>query len=137
MTHSLGVRVHGPLAPYRDGLWKDLLERGYSRATAKVLLILASHLSRWLEAEALPPLDLTQDEIDAFLTHRRRTGTTWRLTPRGLEPILLYLRSRGVVPPPEPPPTDDSPHARLLREYRPTFSRSEESRPTRLLLTSA
>ena len=117
MTPSLGVRVCGPLSPYRDGLWKDLLARGYSPTTAKILLILASHLSRWLEEEAMPPSALTRAQIDAFLTHRRRRGTTWRLTPRGLEPILLYLRSRGVVPLPEPPPTDDSPRARLLREY--------------------
>lgn len=118
MTPSLRVRFRGPLASYRDGLWEDLLDRGYSPATAKVHLLLTSHLSSWLEAEALTPSALTRAQIDAFLAHRRQSGTTWRLTPRGLEPILLYLRSRGVVPAPEPPPTDDSPHARLLSEYK-------------------
>lgn len=117
MTHSLRVCVRGPLAPYRDGLCEDLLERGYSPATAKIHLLLASHLSAWLEAEALSPSALTRAQIDAFLAHRRQRGITWRLSPRGLEPILLYLRSRGVVPAPEPPSIDDSPQARLLSEF--------------------
>lgn len=117
MAHSFGVRVYGPLAPYQEGLWKDLLQRGYAPATTQNLLILASHLSLWLEAEEIAPSAFTRDRIDSFLTRRRLSGITWRLTPKGLEPILLYLRARGVVPPFEPPPPDDSLRGQLLQDY--------------------
>lgn len=117
MAHLFGVRVYGPLAPYQEGLWKDLLQRGYAPASTQNLLNLASHLSLWLEAEEIDPSDFTRDRIDSFLAQRRLSGITWRLTPRGLEPILLYLRTRGVVPPSEPPPPDDSLRGQLLQDY--------------------
>jgi site-specific recombinase XerD len=117
MLHPSGVRMTGPLAPYQDVIWTDLLARGYTQLSAKNVLRLAAHLSRWLQAKGLSPEHLTSDRIDAFLRHRRARGyTCWR-SPRGLEPILLTLRARNVVPPAESPPEEDTPLARLLRDY--------------------
>jgi site-specific recombinase XerD len=107
----------GPLAAHQDGLWADLLARGYAHFSAKHLVGVAAHLSRWLDAKRLSPADLTLSRIDAFLRHRRARGYRCWLAAKGLRPILAYLRALDVVPTAEPPPRDDSPRARLLREY--------------------
>ena len=117
MLHPTRVRMTGPLAPHQDVIWTDLLSRGYSPLSAKNLLRVAAHLSRWLEAGGLLPQELTGEHISEFLGHRRACGYTCWLSPMGLEPILLPLRAQNVVPAPESSPEDDSPLARLLREY--------------------
>lgn len=117
MLHPSRVRMRGPLAPYQDVIWTDLLSRGYSPLSAKNLLRVAAHLSRWLQARGLSPPDLTGDHIDEFCRHRRDCGYVRWFTPRGLEGILEPLRAQNVVPAPESVPEEDSPLARLLREY--------------------
>jgi len=113
----LSVRMRGPLAVYQDAIWSALLGRGYTPLSAKNLLRVAAHLSRWLEAEGFCPLDLTPARIDSFLEHRVRCGyTCWR-TSRGLDPILEPLRSLGVVPTGFTPEPDASPLGQLLQEY--------------------
>lgn len=117
MPHPSHVRMTGPLAAHQGVIWSDLLSRGYTWLSARNLLRLAAHVSRWLQVNGLSPQDLTHDRIGEFLRHRRACGYTYCPTQRGLEPILLPLRSHNVVPPAEPAPRDDSPLARLLREY--------------------
>ena len=103
MSHPSRVHMTGPLAVHQVGLWSDLLSLGYARFSARNLLRVAAHLSRWLQARHLSPPDLTADRIDAFLRDRRAAGyTCWR-TPKGLEPILRYLWSVGAAWPPDPP----------------------------------
>jgi site-specific recombinase XerD len=105
----------GPLVSYMDGLWSELLRLGYSPLSARNLLRVAAHMSRWLQARHLSSSDLTADRIDAFLHDRRAAGyVAWR-TPKGLRAILGYLRSVGAVPPPDPP--RDEPQGRLLNAY--------------------
>jgi site-specific recombinase XerD len=117
MAHPSHVQMTGPLAPYQDILWTDLLALGYTRLSAKNLLRLAAHLSRWLQATGLPPDQLTRDRIDAFLRHRRAHGYTGWRSPKGLEPILATLRAQNAVPPAEPVPQEATPIAGLLRAY--------------------
>jgi integrase/recombinase XerD len=118
MSHPSKVRMTGPLVEHQDGLWSDLLGLGYTPLSAKNLLRVAAHLSRWLQARLLSPSELTEDRIDAFLRDRRTAGyVCWR-TPRGLRPILGYLRSVGAVPPSELPGTDPAPQAALLEAYQ-------------------
>jgi len=62
-----------------------------------------AHLSRWLSGQRLEPIELSAKQIERFLRHRRRAGYTCWLSPRGLEPILKYLRDLGVVAPEETP----------------------------------
>lgn len=117
MLHSSRVRMRGPLVAYQDLIWTDLLACGYTRLSARNLLRVAAHLSRWLETEGLSPGHLTREQIEAFLKHRRAQGyTSWR-SPRGLEPILATLRAANVVPPSEPLPQEDTPVAGLLSAY--------------------
>ena len=124
----LSVRMRGPLAVYQDAIWSALLGRGYTPLSAKNLLRVAAHLSRWLEAEGLCPLDLTPARIDSFLEHRVRCGyTCWR-TSRGLEPILEPLRSLGVVPTGFTPEPDASPLGQLLQEYERYLEQDRDSR---------
>ena len=117
MLHRSRVRVRGPLALHQDVIWTDLLSRGYSPLSARNLLRVAAHLSRWLQAKGLSPRDLTRERISEFLGHRRACGYTCWLTPRGLEGILQPLRAHDVVPGLESVPEEDSPLARLLRAY--------------------
>jgi len=115
MSHPSGVRMTGPLAVHQDGLWSHLCGLGYARFSAKNLLGVAAHLSRWLQADDLSLSDLTEDRIDAFLRDRRAAGyVCWR-SPKGLVPILSYLRSAGAAPPPDPAPA--SPQTELLQAY--------------------
>lgn len=117
MTNPTDVRLSGPLASHRDEIWADLIGRGYSPLSALNLLRLTAHLSRWLDLKRLSLAELVPDRIEAYLRYRRACGyVCWR-SPKGLEPILGSLRSRGVVPP-APPLPDDSPCAELLRGYR-------------------
>jgi integrase/recombinase XerD len=117
MGHPSGVRITGALAPYQDAIWADLLARGYTPLSAKNLLRLAAHLSRWLEAKRVLPSEVTSDRIGRFLKHRIKCGYTWRPTARGLQPILHPLRTLGVIPLPEPVPEDQSSLGVLFREY--------------------
>lgn len=117
MPHPSGVRMTGPLAVHQNGLWSHLRGLGYAHFSAKNLLGVAAHLSRWLQADGSSPADLTADRIDAFLRDRRASGyVCWR-TPKGLEPILHYLRSVGVAPLIEPPQIDPPARAALLEGY--------------------
>ena len=117
MLYRTGVRMTGPLVPHQNVIWTDLLSQGYTRLSAKNLLRVAAHLSRWLQASGLSPQDLTRDRIGAFLRHRRACGYTCWLSPRGLEGILQPLRALNVVPGLESVPEEDTPLAQVLREY--------------------
>lgn len=116
--HLSRVCMAGPLAAHQDTIWTSLLGRGYTPLSARNVLRLAAHLSRWLEGEGISPRELTGARLDAFLRHRVACGYTGWLTPRGLEPILLPLRSLGVIPAAEPLPEDDSPLGRLQQQYQ-------------------
>jgi integrase/recombinase XerD len=117
MTHPSRVRMTGPLAPHQDTIWLALLGSGYTADSARNLLRVAAHLSRWLDDQDLEPKSLAESRIDAFLEQRRSLGYTCWLGPRCLEPILFPLRELGVVPRPEPLPDDSSPIASLLRDF--------------------
>ena len=111
------VRLAGPLVPHRDGLWAALLAQGYAPRSSVNLLRLMAHLSRWLEAQAIEPKELDSERIEEFLEHRRAAGYTERLSPRGLKPILRYLRCSGAIPTPLPIPADLPAVEVLLGEY--------------------
>ena len=115
MFDPASVRLRGPLKPYVEGFWSELVGQGYSPLSGGNLLRVASHFSRWLEDHALQPGDVTDERVAAFMAHRRRQGYTQFRTPRAVEPLVTYLRSIGVAPP--PPIPAETPVGRLLREY--------------------
>lgn len=95
---SLRVRVTGPLEPFAEGFRAELVERGYTAWSAKHQLHLVAHLSRWLTSEGLEVGQLVPERTEQFLAARRAAGYTSHLTPRGLSPLLSYLRGLGMVP---------------------------------------
>ncbi len=117
MFDPSSVRIRGPLSAHIEGLWAELLRQGYAATSARNLLRLTAHLARWLEAKGLPLRDLTEDRAVAFARERREEGYTGFRTRRGLEPVLAYLRSVGVVHKPRPV-VDDSPLGRFVQDYR-------------------
>lgn len=118
MSQSVSVRVIGPLAPYVDGFGAELAALGYTPLSAASQVRVMAHLSRWLEGQGLGGGDLTAERVEQFLAARRAEGYTCRLSPRGLGPLLGWLRASKVAPPPPPPSAADTPMDRLLADYR-------------------
>lgn len=61
MERQGGIRVDGPLGPFRDGVQEALRASGYSPDRATQLVRLMAHLSRWLDERGLGPGDLSTD----------------------------------------------------------------------------
>jgi hypothetical protein len=97
MIRLLSVAVTGPLERYAEGFVEYLLSLQYTRLSARNLLYLFAHLSRWLAARKLHASALTSRRTSAFLTSRRRAGYTAKCSPRSLDVVLEYLRGVGVV----------------------------------------
>ena len=95
----LRVRVDGPLAPFIVGFKRELTERGYALSALSGHLQLMAHLSGWLGQRGVDPRDLTLDQIDAFVMHRRANSVVHQhLTLRGVGVVVEHLRAVGVVP---------------------------------------
>jgi site-specific recombinase XerD len=103
MGDPLRVRVTGPLGRYAFGFAGELARVGYTPNSAALQLGLVAHLSRWLEENDLVPAQLSVAEVERFVSARRGAGYTNHTSARGLEPLLGYLRGRGVVPLAEEP----------------------------------
>lgn len=116
MFDPASVRFRGPLAPHVDGFWAELMRQGYAPLSGQGLLQVAAHVSRWLDDRGLAPGDLTGERVAQFAKHRRRQGYSGYLTPQAVEPLLRYLRGRGIAPPSKPP-LPDTPVDRFVREY--------------------
>jgi site-specific recombinase XerD len=86
------------LVSFADGFRVHLVERGYLPSSARSHLELLADLSRWMEAEELDVVDVTPLVVERFLVDRRRRGRRSRLSPKGLRPLLEYLRGLGVLP---------------------------------------
>lgn len=118
MPHPSRVCMTGALVPYQDALWAELLAQGYAILSAKGVMQVAAHVSRWLDERQLTASDLTAVRIEAYLQHRIVCGYRRWLTPRSLAPILDPLRIVGAVPPADAPAAGaESALGCLLREY--------------------
>ena len=116
MSRTGRVRVAGPLAAYAGGFGAELDRLGYSRFTAEAQLQLMAHVSGWLEARGLEVGQLTMVRVEEYLVFRRASGRVHRFSPRGLAPLLVYLRGLGVVPAATPSPVVTA-SDRLLVEF--------------------
>lgn len=97
ISDPVKVRFTGPLAPFAAGLATELAALGYVPSSVCIQLHLAAHLSRWLQARALSPADLTGPVLTEFLVDRRR-DYSHLYSLQGLAPMLGYLRRIGVAP---------------------------------------
>jgi integrase/recombinase XerD len=102
MSHPSRVRIIGPLVAYAAGFREALEAQGYRHHAVGCQLYVMAHLSRWLLGEGLELGQLTPDRIGQFLLARREAGYTLWLSPKGVAPVVDYLRRLGVVPPPDP-----------------------------------
>ena len=110
------VRVAGPLAPFAGGFAAELERLGYSRFTAGAQLQLMAHVSSWLEHRGLEAGQLTTARLQEYLAYRRACGHVHRFSPRGLAPLLVFLRGLGVAPDATPSPVITE-SDRLLAEF--------------------
>lgn len=122
MFDPSSVVFRGPLTPYVDGFWSELMQQGYAPSSGVNLLRMVAHVSRWLEDADLEPGDLVEERVAEFANQRRREGYTHFLTAHALEPLLGYLRELGVAPWPRPIIVR-TPAGRLLREYEEYLAR--------------
>lgn len=109
--------VTGPLEPYAAGFAAELARLGYASGSAYTQMLLMAHLSRWLFGEGLDAGGLTPQAAGRFLAHRRAVGYAQLLSPKGLAPLLGYLRRVGVAPA-APVPVPAGPAEELLARYR-------------------
>ena len=116
MADPSRVRIGGPLAPFAQGFGEELLRQGYRPNAAANQLQLMAHLSRWLGAKSLDAQALIPPTTTAFLADRRAAGYRLWLSPKGLAPLLAYLRALGAASPPPAPELD--PVEDLLQRYR-------------------
>lgn len=111
------VRVVGPLELYAAGFAAELTRLGYTFFSARLQLQLAAHLSRWLAGKGLDSSMLTPAVVAEFLVARRAAGYTAYRSPKGLSPLLGYLRGLGVAPL-LVPAVPQGPAEVLLERYR-------------------
>ena len=108
------VKVRGPLAGVAEGFTEVLWGRGYSPRTVDAHMRMLRDLSGWLEDRgiALAAVD------DDFETYRSQSHTRTRTlrSPRGLVPLLVFLRDQGVIAPSPPKALAVGPE-RLLVEF--------------------
>jgi integrase/recombinase XerD len=110
------VRVTGPLTVFAEGFAGELARLGYKPNAAADQLRLMAHLSRWMAAGHVEAAALTPEVTGAFLVARRAEGYVLWLSPKGLAPLLGYLRRLGVIPVPVSAPAP--PAEALLGRYR-------------------
>lgn len=115
MFDPVSVRFRGPLKAHVRGFWTALLAEGYAPLSARNLLQVAAHFSRWLEDHRFSLADLSEGRIARFLTYRRRVGYTQFLSRCGLRALLAYLAGAGVVV--RPAAVSQTALDRLVREY--------------------
>ena len=89
------VRVAGPLEPFRAGIEAELRRLGYSEGRAGQLMLLVTHVGRWMDERRLACSELTDEVVAQFFATSRRS---WCRSPRSLTPILAYLRAVGAAP---------------------------------------
>lgn len=98
MIRLLSVAVTGPLERFAEGLAAYLSALHYTRLSARNVLYVFAHLSRWLAVQRLGVRELTARRVTVFLRARRRAGYTARLGPRTLDVALGYLRKVRALP---------------------------------------
>ena len=91
------VRITGPLVAYAPGFGVELLGQGYTPCSARTQVELMADASRWMATRQLEVSELTATAVEEFLRMRRARGHTHLLSPRGMSPLLTYLRGLGVV----------------------------------------
>ena len=91
----------GPLACFADGYGSELSGLGFTHNSVVTHVVLMGQLSRWMSEVGIVVGDLTEGRVERFFDSRRARGQRRVPTARTLAPLFVYLRSQGVVAPPE------------------------------------
>ena len=113
----MGIRVDGPLGPFRDGVLEMLRASGYSQDRAVQLVRLMAHLSRWLDDHGLGLGDLSSEAVEEFFGVFRLRHN-WCRSSRSLALVLAYLRAAEAVPAAEVKRAAPAAEAGLLGDFR-------------------
>lgn len=89
------VREAGPLEPLRVGIEAELRRLGYSEGRTGQLLLLVTHLGRWMDERRMSCGDLNDEVVAEFFA---TSGRSWCRSPRSLAPVVAYLRAVGAAP---------------------------------------
>jgi integrase/recombinase XerD len=92
------IVVPGPLGAFAVGLRAELTREGFTRQVVARHNHLLADMSRWLAEHGLTAGDLGADVLGAYVVDRRNAGHRFLISPRGMAPMLKYLRGLGVVP---------------------------------------
>ena len=96
---------------YRD--W--LARHGYTAQTTRNMLKDLGQVGLWLSREGLDVRDLDEEQLKQHLSDLRKAGRRRVAGPRGMVPLLMFLREAGVVAAPR---VSASPAESLLERYR-------------------
>jgi integrase/recombinase XerD len=110
------VPVRGPLAEAAETFAQVLWGRGYSGRTVDSQMRMLRDLSGWLEDREIALSALDEDVVETYVSQRRLRTPILR-SPRGMAPLLNFLRDHRLVPPPLPKVVTDGP-ARMLAEFK-------------------
>ncbi len=108
-------RKPGLLAAHVEGYRAWLLGLGYTPGTVKNMLAQLGQVGRWLASEGWDVPDLDEARVVEFRACRRAAGYRQVVGPRGLVPLLRYLREVGATPAARPA---TSPLQQLTGGYR-------------------
>ena len=134
MASFVSEPVIGPLVPFAEGFLAQLTDRGYSVQALKSHRGLLVHLSQWLAERGLGVRELTPEIAARFLQMRRDAGFVTKVSDRGLQPLVSYLRELGEL---SEPSVSSSPSEELVEQFRryqrsgPACGRPECAAPAR------
>src|SRR5947208_15559726 len=101
MVRVLRSLVRGPLESVAIGFAEELDRCGYTRSSAEQHVCFVAHLDRWMASERMGVADLGGPAIERYLQQRRAVGYEGYCSTKAMRPLLDYLESLGVLPPPE------------------------------------
>jgi site-specific recombinase XerD len=108
-------RQAGVLARHVEGYRAWLVRHGYTAQTIKNMLKDLGQVGLWLSGRGLDTRDLDEERLEQHLSDLRSAGRRRVAGPRGMVPLLTFLREVGVVPAAR---VSKSPAETLLERYR-------------------
>jgi site-specific recombinase XerD len=108
-------RKAGLLGPQVEGYRAWLTQRGYTPGTVRNMLKDFGRVGVWLSGAGFEASQFNEEQASAVLAARRASGRRRIPGPRGMTPLLTYLREAGVVAAEQPSVT---PLGALLGQYR-------------------
>ena len=108
-------RKAGVLSPHVEGYRAWLARHGYTGQSIRHMLSDLGQAGLWLSGQGLEARDLDEERLGQHLSDLRKAGRRRVAGPRGMVPLLKYLREAGAVPAAQ---AGTSPAESLLGRYR-------------------